>query len=228
MKLKFSLILNNCKTYCKSCMEEYKTFFFAQRIRSLLISMFFLLCALVLQFYAGIYSVAHATKPLGDIFLDNIPVINLNPIIVEGALWAILFSFILVLLKPRYIIFIIKTLTVFILVRAFFITITHVGIYPDQIVPSLGFFDHLYVVLNLQTGYFFSAHTGLPLLMALIFWNEKFWRYVFICLSIVFGISVLLAHVHYSIDVFAAPFMTYGIFKASEYFFKEEYKYIVN
>jgi hypothetical protein len=202
-------------------MQEYKTFFSTQRIRSLFISIFFLACALVLQFYAGNYTALHATTPVGDIFLDNIPVINLNPIIIEGALWAILFSCVLMLFRPRYILFILKTVTVFVVVRSFFMVITHVGIYPGQTVPGPGFFDHLYVVLNLQTGYFFSAHTGLTFLMALIFWNEKFWRYIFICLSLLFGISVLLAHVHYSIDVFAAPFMTYGIFKLSEYFFKK-------
>ena len=34
--------------------------------------------------------------------------------------------------------------------------------------------------------------------------------------SLVFGITVLFAHVHYSIDVFAAPFITYAIFKLAE------------
>ena len=36
-----------------------------------------------------------------------------------------------------------------------------------------------------------------------IFWDEKLWRYVFLALAVVFGAAVLLAHVHYSIDVFA-------------------------
>ena len=45
-------------------------------------------------------------------------------------------------------------------------------------------------------------------------------------LSVVFGIAVLFAHVHYTIDVLAAPYMAYGIFKMSQYFFAEDYKMI--
>ena len=101
------------------------------------------------------------------------------------------------------------------------------GIYPDQIAPvNDGFFDALYLRLGLEAGYFFSAHTGLPLLMGLIFWNERVWRYIYLGISALFGVSVLLAHVHYSIDVFAAPFMTYSIFKLAQYLFEEDYKAI--
>jgi hypothetical protein len=60
--------------------------------------------------------------------------------------------------------------------------------------------------------------------MALILWNKKFWRYAYIVLSIVFGVAVLFAHIHYTMDVLAAPYMTYGIFKMSQYFFPEDYK----
>ena len=59
--------------------------------------------------------------------------------------------------------------------------------------------------------------------MALIFWREKLWRFLYLAASAIFGIAVLLAHVHYSIDVLAAPFMTYSIFKLTEYMFKEDY-----
>jgi len=117
-----------------------------------------------------------------------------------------------------------KAVAVFIATRAFMISVTHLGVYPGQIVPDPGFFDGIYSALNLQAGYFFSAHTGLPILMALIYWDEKFWRYVFLAFSLIFGISVLLAHVHYSIDVFASPFMTYSIFKLSQYLFSDDYE----
>jgi membrane-associated phospholipid phosphatase len=77
----------------------------------------------------------------------------------------------------------------------------------------------IYDLINFQANFFFSGHTGLPFLMALIFWADKFWRKFFLAVSALFAISVLLAHVHYSVDVFAAPFMTYGIFKIAERFF---------
>ena len=59
--------------------------------------------------------------------------------------------------------------------------------------------------------------------MALIFWDDDFWRPFFLAAAVVFGASVLLAHVHYSIDVFAAPFIVYGIFAIAQRTFKKDY-----
>ena len=59
--------------------------------------------------------------------------------------------------------------------------------------------------------------------MALIFWDDDFWRPFFIVMAVVFGASVLLAHVHYSIDVFAAPFIVYGVYKIAERFFPKDF-----
>ncbi len=162
----------------------------------------------------------------GDIFLDNFPIVNLNPIIVEGALLAIVGGVILILWRPAYLIFTIKAVALFIAIRAFFVAATHLGIYPGQISPGDGFADRIYSLFTLEAGFFFSAHTGLPLLMAIIFWKDRFWRTVFLVLSLTFGVSVLLAHVHYSIDVFAAPFMTFSIFKMTQYLFPKDFQLI--
>ena len=102
------------------------------------------------------------------------------------------------------------------------------GIYPGNIYPGDGFFDGIYTYFNLQTGFFFSGHTALPFLMALVFWRRPPERVAFLVMSVTFAVAVLLAHIHYSIDVLAAPFMAYGIFEMARYFFPRDYELTVN
>ena len=183
--------------------------------------------AMVFQFYASAYVNRVPSNSVADLFLSILPVVNLNFIIVEGALIAIVLSILLVLAKPQYILFTLKAAAIFIATRAVFIAVTHIGIYPGGVNPDpTGIFDRTYTGLGLEAGFFFSGHTGFPCLMALIFWREKVWRYAYIALAIVFGIAVLFAHVHYTIDVLAAPYMAFGIYTMSKYFFAEDFKMI--
>ena len=206
---------------------NYRGFFIKERERSFVVGLVLLGLAVVFQYYASSYADRVASNSVSDLFLSILPVINLNFIVVEGALIAILVSLLLIFAKPQYLIFTMKAAAIFIATRAMFIAVTHVGIYPGQVGPDpTGIFDRTYIDLGLEGGFFFSGHTGLPFLMALIFWNEKSWRYAYLILSVAFGIAVLFAHVHYSIDVLAAPYMAYGIFKMSQYFFAEDYRLI--
>lgn len=206
---------------------NYRGFWTREHVRSLMNAIILLALAVIFQYYASAYVNRVPSNSVADLFLSILPVVNLNFIIVEGALCAILFSILLILAKPKYLLFVLKTAAVFIATRAVFIAVTHIGIYPGQVGPDpTGFFDHIYTGLGLEAGFFFSGHTGLPFLMALIMWDEKFWRYAYLILSVIFGIAVLFAHVHYTMDVLAAPYMAYGIFKMSQYFFAEDYKLI--
>ena len=206
---------------------SYRAFFTKDRIRSLLVALILLGLAVIFQFYASAYSNRVPSNSVPDLLLGLLPIINLNAIIVEGALFAIAGSIVLLLAKPKYLIFALKAAAIFIATRAVFVSVTHLGIYPGQVGPDpTGFFDGIYTGLGLEAGFFFSGHTGLTFLMALVFWDEKFWRYTYMILSVVFAISVLFAHVHYSIDVLAAPYITYSIFVMSKYFFKEDYALI--
>lgn len=202
--------------------REHRGFWNQQKKRSLYLGILLLMLSLAVQIGAGRYSarIAASANFAGDLFLDNLPVINLDIIIVFGALvfWSAIF--ILLALRPRYLLFGLKAIALFIIFRAFFISLTHLGIYPRQITIDGGDAGYrLYKLFTFQGNFFFSGHTGFPFLMALVFWREKLLRRVFLFATFFFGASVLLAHAHYSIDVFAAPFITYGIFKITEKLF---------
>ncbi len=208
----------------------YRDLLKKERLLSFATALVLLGIAFVFEHFASVYALAYSMRPtsvyVGDILLDNIPVVNLNFIIVEGALFSIVAGTLFVFSKPRYILFTLKAVALFIMIRAFFTSLTHIGIYPGHIDPGAGFLDGIYTYLDFQTGFFFSGHTGLPFLMALIFWEDKRARVVLLSLSLIFAVGVLLAHVHYSIDVFAAPFMAYGIFTIAKKFFPRDYALI--
>ncbi len=212
--------------YLSGVWRQHKEFWNAQRALSLVSALVLVGIALIVQRYADIYVSKVAGVPVSDIILDNIPTIDIDVLIVQGALIFTLVAAILVVVRPKYIIFTIKTLALFIIVRSFFISLTHLGISPNELqfdTSNIGY--NLYNFLfNTRGDFFFSGHTGVPFLFAFIFWREKYWRYFFLAVSFVFGVSVLLAHIHYSIDVFAAPFMTYGIYMISCHLFPGDLK----
>jgi membrane-associated phospholipid phosphatase len=55
---------------------------------------------------------------------------------------------------------------------------------------------------------FFSGHTATMFLMFL-FVKGRFYKSVFLAGTVVLGLSVILQHVHYSIDVVTAPVFSY-------------------
>jgi len=59
---------------------------------------------------------------------------------------------------------------------------------------------------------FFSGHTGTLFLVSLLAENKTL-KTIFLILTILVGSAVLLQHVHYSVDVFVAPFVAYGSYR---------------
>jgi hypothetical protein len=165
---------------------------------------------------------------VGDLLLNNLPTINLDIFIIQGALLMTLLVIFLFLVYPEYLPFSVKTLAVFLIIRSFFIALTHLGVNLHQITLhtesiGFGFYDFLY---NAKNDFFFSGHVGATFLFGLIFWKHRYWTLLFFVTSLVFGISMLLAHMHYSIDVFAAPFITYTIFVIAKTVFKKDFDLI--
>jgi membrane-associated phospholipid phosphatase len=65
---------------------------------------------------------------------------------------------------------------------------------------------------TLTKDLFFSGHTATLLILFLVS-EKKIVKTVFLISTILVAIAVLLQHVHYTIDVFAAVFFTYACYK---------------
>ena len=62
---------------------------------------------------------------------------------------------------------------------------------------------------------FFSGHTATLFLLFLIS-DKKHLKIIFLISTVLVGIAVLLQHVHYTIDVLAAPFFAYSSYKLAK------------
>lgn len=188
-------------------------------IQSLIVSFIFLLISLYINFRAGSYATESASLPVTDIILSNIRVFDVDLFFIWGPI--ILFSIIAIicLYHPKKIPFIIKNIALFTIIRSIFISLTHLGPFPTQAISESTNFISKF---TFGGDLFFSGHTGIPFLMALIFWQNKSIRYFFLAYSIFMGTIVLLGHYHYSIDVLAAFFITYSIYHISLYLFKRD------
>ncbi len=178
--------------------------------------------SLIATYYGNYYASLSAGGPVSDIIIDHLPAMNMNFVFTDGAIIFLLTVLaILIFYKPSGIPFVIKTAALFIIVRAAFITLTHFG--PPN---SMSYIDPGSLLYKFSSGddLFFSGHTGLPFLMAFIFWDNKYFRYLFLAATVIAGAGVLLGHLHYSIDVFSALFISYGIFVIAKKLFAKDYR----
>ncbi|MBP9757049.1 MAG: hypothetical protein KBD06_00455 [Candidatus Pacebacteria bacterium] len=172
--------------------------------------------ALTVNYYATRYATAFAGPALPDIVFRYIPRMEFMWLDSYGALYLEYAIVAYAFIRTRALVFFLKSMAVLILVRDVFINMTNLGI-PAGTVPTTSFFT--------QGGdLFFSGHTALPLMAALIFWHVPTARYLLIGVSILLGTEVLLGRQHYSIDVFAAPFIVYGVYTICRRIFATDYE----
>ncbi|MDD5152484.1 MAG: phosphatase PAP2-related protein [Candidatus Pacebacteria bacterium] len=209
-------------------MFQKNKFYFTQKsfLLACATSVAFLALSMFVNFYAGMYATEIASNPVTDIVLSNTPVFNVDGIFTYGPLILWLFVAYICIVEPNRIPFVLKSVALFTVIRSVFITLTHMGPFPRTVAfnPDVFFFRNFTFGADL----FFSGHVGLPFLLALMFWNNKELRYVFIASSFIFAVVVLLGHLHYSIDVLSAFFITYTIFHMAKKFFPKDYNLFSN
>ncbi len=211
------------KYYLSSVQKRYQeTFQSAETIRSLILAVLLFGVSLYVNYLSGIYATARVSNSVTDLILSNTPKIDskiIQLIFIEGAI--ILWIFILTILfhRPKEIPFILKTAALFIIIRAIFVSLTHLAPFPLQTQITANIFVDRF---TFGGDLFFSGHTGLPFLFALVYWRERLLSQFFLLASIIFALTVLLGHLHYSIDVFGAYFITYSIFSLSCWLFRRD------
>lgn len=188
----------------------------------ILISLLFLLFANIINYHAGNYVDTVDAVAVKDIILDNIPTINLEYIFSYGM---IIFLFVLLFytlfFKVKQFHTVAFSFSTLIFVRSFFITLTHLGKPADAAIMTN--LPGIYQALNFHNDLFFSGHAALPFMAWLLFRKENIGPF-FLFMTIVLSFTVLVMHLHYSIDVFAAFFITYALYKFSKWF-SEKYFY---
>lgn len=190
---------------------------------SLLESILLFIISIYITHLASRYAEIKASNYVEDIILSNTRVYNFEFIFVEGAIMLSLFVGVLGFRFRKAAPFLLKTVSLFIMIRAMFVSLTHIGPYPLKLELESG----LLGFITQGNDLFFSGHTGLPFLIALIFWDHIYLRILFLSSSVVFGVIVLLSHLHYTIDVFAAFFITYSIYHMARKFFHKDYDFFV-
>src|SRR5258708_1962837 len=118
----------------KNIIDKYKLYLnHSSFYGAVLLGMGYFGLSLIFQYLASNYAWRTGGNFVSDLILDNIPVWNVDPIVVEGAALLVLFSLMLVAIEPKRIPFVLKSTALFVLIRAIFITLTHMGPSPEQI-----------------------------------------------------------------------------------------------
>ena len=204
-------------------MNKHFSHFYDKRFFwSFIFSIVLLIVSLYISYYATIYATKVASAPVTDIILSNIPVYDVESIFIYGPWIFWIALFLMTITKLYRIPFAVKNISLFILIRSVFITLTHIGPFPTATLIEA---TKAITTFTSTGDLFFSAHTGLPFLMALVFWKDKTLRYLLLATSLFFGAVVLMGHLHYTIDVVAAFFITYTIYSISCMLFKKDKEY---
>ncbi len=202
--------------------RRYRHYAAQQEFRvSILLSALLFLASVATVFYAIGYATDHVSNSVSDIILSNTPAFDVGGLFVYGTFLLVIFITLLLLAHPKRIPFTLHAMALLYFIRAAFISMTHIGPFPLHS-------DNTY---NLGVGLnrflfggdlFFSGHVALAFLLALVFWRQKWIRYVFLALSVYMSVIVLIGHLHYTIDVASAFFITYAIYCLAEWLFPKD------
>ncbi|MBI2069158.1 MAG: hypothetical protein HYT79_01030 [Elusimicrobia bacterium] len=168
---------------------------------------------------AGVH--AHSSP---DLLFQYLPIVDMRFFFLWGFLgfvcWA---TFAALKWERERLAYILWLFALLIVVRCFFIVLTPMKLHESALsIDGDPLYETIGKHFTLRHDLFFSSHTAMPFLASLIF-RGRWIRLSFLGISILMASSVLLSRLHYSIDVFAAYFITYATYHAENRWFQVPY-----
>lgn len=169
--------------------------------------------ALGADYYCGAYVTVTKGAKVPDLILDRFQAIDMSFLFVYGYIGLIVTMFLYpALFRVRTLHIVAIQFSLLLILRSVFMLFTHLETPAGAVAVGFpSFFEKLYF----ENDMFFSGHTAMPFLGFYLFRHSPL-RYVFLVGSVVMGIVVLAMHLHYSIDVLSAFFMTYCSYRMGQ------------
>ncbi len=149
---------------------------------------------------------------LQDPILESFNPVNLTWLIFVLIYSAVVIGILSLLSKPEKLLFLVQSYILMILFRIFAMFVLPLNPPEKTILLIDPFVEYFGTGQILTKDLFFSGHTATIFLLYLISANKTL-KKLFLVSTILVACSLIIQHVHYVIDIFAAPFFSYGSFR---------------
>jgi len=149
---------------------------------------------------------------LSDPILKTFNAINLTWLTFTLIYFSVFITLILLIKYPQKLLFAMQAYALMVIIRIIAMYLLPLNPPNGMIQLNDPFVQFFGTGKILTKDLFFSGHTATLFLFFLIV-EKKFFKNLLLVFTTAVAVSVLLQHVHYSIDVFAAPFFAYGSFE---------------
>lgn len=191
---------------------------FKLRKKTLLVGLLFVLSLIALRLFSVflIWNETRSGYPYTDPILDSFSPIDLSMPIAIMTNVPIFGALALLLRRPSTAVMVFWTVIIMCIVRS--ATLYFVVLEPPQrliLLDDSFLINVFYGGTSLKRDLFFSGHTANVMMVSLLQTNKTA-RYLLLACAAAMGVMVILQHVHYVIDVIAAPFFALLVFKMSQ------------
>ncbi|MHB1686462.1 MAG: phosphatase PAP2-related protein [Ignavibacteriaceae bacterium] len=149
---------------------------------------------------------------LADPLLKTFQPVNLTWLIFALIYLSLFFTIAFIIKHPQKLLFAIQAYSLMLAFRIIAMYLLPLNPPARMILLNDPFVQFFGTGQALTKDLFFSGHTATLFLFFLLA-DKKLFKYLLLAFTVTVAVAVILQHVHYSIDVFAAPFFAYAAYR---------------